>query len=172
LTRVASRLTTKKKSIRTRQVKQIQKKHEQHRNSFVAGVLQNQSRASARLEERLSKRKVNNKTLTEEKQTTVVVPVICHDKDYQKERKKIALRILQLRNNKHAKLVKCFQHLAPLDEAQVLHQQSLASVLIKLKVSDLLCERMAKDMVATKGLDLRITLDQFVSWAVEVVGDK
>jgi hypothetical protein len=110
--------------------------------------------------------------LTEEKQTTVVVPVIRHDKDYQKERKKIALRILRLRNNKHAKLVKCFQHLAPLDEAQVLHQQSLASVLIKLKVSDLLCERMAKDMVATKGLDLRITLDQFVSWAVEVVGDK
>jgi hypothetical protein len=24
----------------------------------------------------------------------------------------------------------------------------------------------------TKGLDLRITLDQFVSWAVEVVGDE
>ena len=49
---------------RTKQVEEIQRKHQQYRNSFVAEVLQNQSRASTRLEERLSKkRKIQGKTV-------------------------------------------------------------------------------------------------------------
>ena len=55
---------TRKKTDRTKQVEEIQRKHQQHRNSFVAEVLQNQSRASTRLEERLSKkRKIQGKTV-------------------------------------------------------------------------------------------------------------
>lgn len=54
-----------RKMDQTKQVEAIQRKHQQYRNSFVAEVLQNQSRASTRLEERLSKRKKQGKTVKE-----------------------------------------------------------------------------------------------------------
>jgi hypothetical protein len=47
------------KSIRTKKVDAIQKRHKQHRNSFVESVLQNQITASSRLEQRLSQRKAS-----------------------------------------------------------------------------------------------------------------
>ena len=53
----------KKKTYRTKRVEEIQRNHQQYRNSFVATVVQNQSRASTRLEERLSKRKKQGTTV-------------------------------------------------------------------------------------------------------------
>jgi hypothetical protein len=71
-----SRLRSKK-SHRTKKVDAIQKRHEQHRNSFVASVLKDQTTASARVEQRLSQRKANklNPPVKKKVNQAVVVPV-------------------------------------------------------------------------------------------------
>ena len=77
LTRVPSKLTHMK-SVRTEKVEAIQKRHKQHRESFVEGVLHNQRNASSRLERRLSRRKNNpleHSTEATTPSSSLVVPV-------------------------------------------------------------------------------------------------
>jgi len=181
LTRVPSRLNHMK-SIRTKKVEAIQTRHKQHRNSFVEGVLHNQSNAATRLERRLSKRK--NKQLEHSTETTtpsssVVVPVagVANEADlfemkYQTEMKHLAKKIDKIREKKMQKLVGCFQRVAPLDESNVANHESVVGLFLKLKVPATCCERMAKDVIGavTVGTKATLTLEQLVGWAQKVNG--
>jgi len=175
ITRVPSKLLPHK-TWRTKQVEKIQQMHSDHRNSFVELVLQNQISASTRLEKRLERRLSKRKNNNNADKTNglsaprAVVPIVRQANDphyyYQKQMKKLAHRILRLRTKKNDKLISCFQHLPPIDQVKVLDQQSLASVLGKLKVADELCERMAKDVITETGrTDSMVTLEEFVGWA-------
>ena len=176
LTRVPSKLTHMK-SIRTEKVEAIQKRHKQHRKSFVEGVLHNQRNATSRLERRLSRRKNNpleHSTEATTPSSSLVVPVAgvaneteLFERKYQKEMKRLAKKIDLIRKKKMQKLVGCFQRVAPLDESKVAAHESVVVLFMKLQVPTMFCERMAKDVigavkVGTAGV---ISLAQLVDWA-------
>jgi hypothetical protein len=105
-------------------------------------------------------------TVPKNEQHTVVVPgVQKSDNDYQQERENAVKRILYLKLKKKDAVVQWFQHLAPKNESNVVNQNSLALVLQKLKVSNIVSERMAQEIIDTKGMNLTITLEQFWGWA-------
>ena len=106
------------------------------------------------------------KTVSKNKQTIVVVPgVPKNDNGYQKNRENAAKRILYLKLKKKEKVIVWFQMLPPKNESNVIHQKSLAMVLQKLKVPNMVSERLAKEMINTKGMNSSITLEQFWGWA-------
>ena len=122
--------------------------------------------ATAPTEQVQQNKQTSAETVSTNKQTIVVVPgVPKNDNDYRKNRENAAKRIMYLKLKKKETVIVWFQMLPPKNESNVIHQKSLAMVLQKLKVPNMVSERLAKEMINTKGMNSSITLEQFWGWA-------